>query len=474
MAQPERGRHGSAATSQGTGAETALLAALGESADLEIDEPTSGPIRDRSSSSVDGSPVAVIRALNRNGVAYALRTASAFGTPVATRGAGSGLAGGAAAGSGWIVLDMSRLDRIVEIDAVDQIAVVEPGVSAAELDSAAAAHGLQYAPDPASVEISSIGGNIATNAGGFHAVKYGVTRDAIRALTVVTGDGRTLRTGAPTTKGVVGFDLVSLITGSEGTLAVVVEAAVALQPIPRDTVTLAAYFPSINAAAEAAVALLGSDVTPSLCELLDAATLRAIDAATGTDYSLRGNAFLLVQADGWGSQAEAARIAELLGPFASEIHRTADPAEADLLIRTRRLALPSIERLGRLLIEDIAVPVSRLAHVVERIEEIAARTGTRIFTMGHAGDGNLHPIILVPEDDDPERRAHLAASAQVAADEIFALALEFGGTVSAEHGVGSVKRAWGRKELGDVAVELHEGIKRVFDPAGILNPGRGF
>lgn len=451
-----------------------FLAELGRPDDLEITAPAPAPVSDRSSWIAEGAPIAEIRALSGEAVARVLRLASEHRVPVATRGAGSGLSGGSSAGSGWIVLDVSSLDRILSIDPVDQLAIVQPGVSAHELNEAASAHGLQYAPDPASVEISSIGGNIATNAGGLHAVKYGVTRDAIRKLTVVTGDGRTLRTGAATSKGVVGYDLVSLLTGSEGTLGVVIEATVVLQPIPRDTVTLAAFFPSIEAAAEAAVAVLGSDATPSLCELIDAATLRAIDDATGSSYSERGSAFLLIQADGWGAELEAARIAGLIAPFATEVSQAADAAETEQLIRTRRLALPSLERLGALIIEDIAVPVSRLAHAVERIEQIATRTATRIFTIGHAGDGNLHPIILVPGDPDPERRARSAAAAQEAADSIFALALEFGGTVSGEHGVGLLKRDWSARELDEVAIELHEGIKRAFDPAGILNPGRGF
>lgn len=451
-----------------------LLADLEAGDDLEIVTTATAPVADRSSWQAVGAPLAVIRALAADGVARVLALATEHGIPVATRGAGSGLAGGSAAGTGWIVLDVSALDRIVRIDTVDQLAVVQPGVSAVALNAAAAEYGLRYAPDPASAAISSIGGNIATNAGGFRAVKYGVTRDAVRSLTVVTGDGRTLRTGSATAKGVVGYDLVSLLTGSEGTLGVVTEATVALQPIPRDTVTIAAYFPSIQAAAEASIAVLGSDVTPSLYELLDRATLEAIDAVEGTTFSERGSAFVIVQTDGWGAAAEADRITELLSPFASELSRAADDAEAELLIRTRRLALPALERLGRVLIEDISVPISRLAHAVERIGAIAAETGTRIFTMGHAGDGNLHPIVLVPAHDDPAQQARLEADAQTAADAVFALAIEFGGTVSGEHGVGIVKREWSARELGDVALQLHAGIKHAFDPAGILNPGKGF
>ncbi|WP_082309358.1 FAD-binding oxidoreductase [Leucobacter musarum] len=442
--------------------------------DLDIVTTATAPVADRSSWQATGAPLAVIRAFTARGVARVLALATEYGVPVATRGAGSGLAGGSAAGSGWIVLDVSPLDRIVRIDPVDQLAIVQPGVSPVALNAAAAEYGLRYAPDPASAAISSIGGNIATNAGGFRAVKYGVTRDAVRSLTVVTGDGRTLRTGSVTAKGVVGYDLVSLLTGSEGTLGVVTEATVALQPIPRDTVTIAAYFPSIQAAAEASIAVLGSDVTPSLYELLDRATLEAIDAVEGTSFSERGSAFVIVQTDGWGAAAEADRITELLTPFASELSVAADEAEAEQLIRARRLALPALERLGRVLIEDIAVPISRLAQAVERIGEIAAETGTRIFTLGHAGDGNLHPIVLVPAHDDPAQQARFEADAQAAADAIFALAIEFGGTVSGEHGVGIVKQEWSAQELGEVAVHLHAGIKHVFDPAGILNPGKGF
>lgn len=449
------------------------LERLAEELDIEFPD-ADALLRDRSSWSPSGAPLAVISARTASEVERTLRFASAHGIPVATRTAGSGLAGGSAADSGWLVLDVSALDRVLDIDPVNQLAIVEPGVSAQRLNEAVAEYGLRYAPDPASIGISSIGGNIATNAGGFRAVKYGVTRGAVRALTVITGDGRTLRTGTDTVKGVVGYDLVSLITGSEGTLGVIVNATVALQPIPQQTVTQAAFFTDIRAAAAAAAAILASSATPSLCELIDAATLRAIDAATGSTYSTKGDAFLLVQTDGWGAQAEADHIATILAPVASLVEVADSADEAQRLIETRRLALPSLERLGRLLIEDIAVPISALAEAVERIEQISRAHQVAIFTIGHAGDGNLHPIILVPEAEDAREQSAWEQRAADAADETFALALELGGTVSAEHGVGVLKRDWSREELGAVALDLHAGIKQVFDPAGILNPGKGF
>lgn len=441
--------------------------------DVPIEHPDTA-VRDRSEWRPAGAPLVIVRPRDTDDVASTLRAATELSIPVATRGAGSGLAGGSIASPGWIQLDLSHLREIIDIDVENQLATVQPGVSATALDEAIKPHGLRYAPDPASVAISSLGGNIATNAGGFRALKYGVTRDAVRTVTIVTGDGRVLRTGSKTQKGVVGYDLVSLITGSEGTLGVITEATVQLQPIPVASVTLAAFFASVEDAAAAAAAVLASSVTPSLCELLDAATLRAIDASEGTGLSAQGSAFVLLQTDGWGAESEAQRVLELITPFATSVERAASPEEVERLLETRRRALPSLERLGRLLIEDIAVPISRLAEAVRGIERIGREHGVQLFTMGHAGDGNLHPIILVPTGADADEDAALEAAAQEAADAIFGFALELGGTISAEHGVGIVKRAWGQKELGETSLQLHAAIKNAFDPAGILNPGKGF
>ncbi|GIG28532.1 FAD-binding oxidoreductase [Cellulomonas marina] len=420
---------------------------------------------DRSGWGPDGVPDAVVRAHGVADVVAAMRWAHAHRVPVVARGSGSGLAGGASAGPGQVVLDLSAMDRIVEIRAEDAVAVVEPGVIAGDLDRAARAHGLRYAPDPGSVDLATIGGTIATNAGGLRCVKYGVTRDAVLALDVVLADGSLLRTGAGTLKGVTGYDLTSLVVGSEGTLGVVVGATLRLVPLPVATATIAASFTDVESAAAAATAITAAGVRPSTLELLDRATLAAVDAAQGTDLGAHGAALLLVQTDGFAAAAEADAVVAVLTPTAAHLEVTADPERTATLVAARRLALPSIERHGQVLIEDVAVPRSALAAAVRGIEQIAARTGVRVFTLAHAGDGNLHPVVLTDDGVVTPR-------VQDTVDAIVALALALGGTLTGEHGVGVLKRPWLDDELGPVARDVQARIKHAFDPHGLLNPGK--
>ncbi|MFI5842696.1 FAD-binding oxidoreductase [Catenuloplanes sp. NPDC051500] len=418
---------------------------------------------DRSGWVPGGAPLRVVRARTVDDVRNTLAAAHRDGTPVVTRGAGTGLAGAASAGSGTIVLDVSGLDRILHLDPVDAIARVEPGVITADLDRAAAAHGLFFAPDPGSVAICTVGGNIATNAGGLRATRYGVTRDSVLALDVVLADGRLIRVGRQTVKGVAGLDLTALIVGSEGTLGVVVGATLRLLPRPRQVATAAAYFATVADAAKASIALAAGGLRPSVVELVDGRTLAAIDALRGTAHAGTGDAFLLVQADGFGAAEEIDAVAGVLGRTATSVRTTLDPDTAAALAAARRDALPAIEAKGPVLIEDIAVPRSRLGEAFDEVHRIAAETGTDIHVFAHAADGNLHPIIRT--GDDP-------AAAHRAADRIFALALDLGGTVAAEHGVGALKRSWMERELGPDVLALQRRIKEIFDPTGILNPGK--
>ncbi|WP_406491346.1 FAD-binding protein [Streptomyces sp. NBC_01604] len=418
---------------------------------------------DRSGSRPDGEALAVVHARRTEDVTVALRHAHALRVPVVPRGAGTGLSGGATASEGSLVLDLSGMDRILELDADDQLAVVEPGVITADLDRAAGAHGLRYAPDPTSAALSTIGGNIATNAGGLRCAKYGVTRDSVLGLEAVLADGTVVRTGRRTVKGVTGYDLTALLTGSEGTLAVITSATLRLRPVPVATATLAAYFASFEQAAEASYAITRAGVEPALAELVDGPVLHAIDPALRE----RGAALLVVQCDGAGAAAEAAAVARLMAPLATTVQTTEDPAEAEALLAARRLALPALERLGRPLIEDIAVPRSRLAEAVREIRAISARHDVPVFTLAHAADGNLHPIVVVDPSLD-----RLPEAAWEAAGEIFALALRLGGTLTGEHGVGLLKRQWVAEELGPAAHALQRRLKEVFDPRGILNPGK--
>lgn len=397
-----------------------------------------------------------------------LAEAHRTGTPVIPRGAGSGLAAGAVGLAGAILLDLSGLDRIIDLDADEQLARVEPGVITADLDAAASAHGLMYAPDPGSVGISTIGGNIATNAGGLRGAKYGVTRDHVLALDVVMADGTHIHVGRDTIKGVAGYDLVGLFTGSEGTLGVIVGATVRLIPRPVRTATAAAYFADITTAARAVTAITRSGVRPAVLEILDGPTLAAIDDLEGTRLRDLGDALLVIQTDGFGAEEELEVLTSAIASLVTDVQTATDAAASESLLFARRRALPALEAIGRVLIEDIAVPRRRLADAVDRIAVIAREEGVRIFVFGHAGDGNLHPIIVTERgrSGDP-----VPAEAAAAAERIFALALELGGTITAEHGVGRLKRQWARRELGTDVHALQVRLKAVFDPRGILNPG---
>ncbi|MFG2029905.1 FAD-binding oxidoreductase [Streptomyces sp. NPDC048825] len=452
------------------GSDETLLKALRR--DLPAAALSTGPraapyATDRSGSHPYGLPLAVVHAANADHVRTTLRHAHALRVPVVPRGAGTGLSGGANAGVGTVVLDLSRMNRILDLDPHDQIAVVEPGVITAELDRAAGEFGLRYAPDPASAAISTVGGNIATNAGGLRCAKYGVTRDAVLGLDAVLADGTPVRTGRRTVKGVTGYDLTALLTGSEGTLAVITAATVRLRPVPEATATVAAYFDTFAEGAEAMAELTAARLEPSMAELLDGPVLRAVDEARGTDLRSRGGALLLLQCDGRSAAAEAELAVRLLRDRAASVETTSEPVEAERLLAARRLALPSLERLGRVLIEDIAVPRSQLAAAVREITVIAGRHDVRIFTFAHAADGNLHPILVL----DPASQDIPDAAWQAAGD-IFTAALRLGGTLTGEHGVGTLKRRWLADELGPEQHALQQRIKAAFDPHHILNPGK--
>lgn len=412
-------------------------------------------------------PDAVVRCESVDDVTEALRLASARGVPVVPRGAGTGLAAGASAHAGQVVVDVRGMNRILSIDPVEMVAVVEPGVLNAEVNAAAAEYGLFYAPDPASTAICSIGGNIATNAGGMWCAKYGVTRESVLGLRVVLADGRVLRTGRGTIKGVTGYDLTALLIGSEGTLGIVVEATLRLRPRPVRTETLAAYFPDVETAGRAASAITAARIQPSILELMDGPTLDAVDRAEGTRHRELGGAFLLAQTDGFGAHLELDEIVRAVEPFATSVRRAADEGEAAALVKARRDAIPALERLGRVSIGDIAVPRNRLADAFAGLEEIAARTGVRIFSVAHAADGNLHPIVVVGPDESITE-----GPAKAALGEMFHLAQRLGGTLTGEHGVGLLKREWVAEELGETSIGLQHAIKAAFDPGGILNPGK--
>jgi len=427
---------------------------------------------DKSGQRSDSAPLALVEAREVAHVQAALRWAGAHGIPVVPRGAGTGLAGGAIARGGELVISTARMTRILRIDAADELAVVEAGVLNGDLNAALAPHGLWYAPDPASRAISTIGGNIATNAGGLMCVKYGVTREAVLGLTVVLADGRVIRTGHRTVKGVTGYDLTALFIGSEGTLGIVVEATLRLRPLERGGLaTLSVAFPDVEAAARASSAITAAGIRPAALELLDASALEAIGELLGLELGSRG-AQLLVQTDGPGAVAEADAALAIVRAHGGSAELAADAEAGERLFAIRRAFHPAMERRGTVLIEDVAVPRSALAAMFAAIGRIEREHGIRIPTVAHAGDGNLHPnFVFEPDAADP-----FAVPERVwaAADALFRECLRLGGTLTGEHGVGLLKKRWLREELGDDSYELQREIKRVFDPSGILNPGKIF
>ncbi|MFY0405627.1 FAD-binding oxidoreductase [Solicola sp. PLA-1-18] len=425
--------------------------------------------RDQSPIADVGTPLAVVRATSVEDVVATLRTATAHGVPVVTRGAGSGLAGGANASDGCILLSVAGMDRILSVDPARRTATVQPGVINADLGRAAAEHGLRYTPDPGSRDISSIGGNIATNAGGMTCCKYGVTADHVAALTAVLPDGTVVRTGGATRKNVTGLDLTSLLIGSEGTLAVVVEATVWLKPVTEDESTLVAMFATVDAAVQAVVATTAR-TTPSAMELMDRTTIAAVNAMTGMDIDADAEAVLLITCDGPAASAEAAVCEEVAAAHgATEVFRTDDRAEGAELMNARRMALPALEKQGSILLDDVGVPVGLLPDMVAAIAKIAAEHDVTVGTFGHAADGNLHPTLIYDPADDAEReRARQAFAAIVRA------AIDLGGTVSGEHGIGSLKLPFVPEMYGDAEIALMHRVKAAFDPDGLMNPGRGY
>lgn len=416
-----------------------------------------------------GTPAVAVLPRSTEQVQHVLRTASALGVAVVPQGARSGLAGAANALDGCVVLSLQQMDRVLAVEAADRYAVVEPGVVTGTLRKLVAEQGLSYPPDPASSEWSTIGGNIATGAGGLCCVKYGVTADYVLGLEVVLADGSLLATGRRTAKGVAGYDLTRLLVGSEGTLGVITQATLALRPAPESSRTLAAVFSTTAGAGAAVAAIVASGATPSLLEVLDRTTLRAIEELKPLGTAAGAAALLVAQCDTGGQAGEdLARLAAVCSAHGAEdVVEAEDDAESALLMEARRLAYPALERLGEVMVDDVAVPRSRLADFLDGVERVAASRDIVVGVVGHAGDGNMHPTVVVPRGNQAA-----AARAHLAFDDVMRLGLELGGTITGEHGVGLLKRDWLERELGPVGLRVQRGIKDLLDPAGILNPGK--
>ena len=418
---------------------------------------------DKSGHRSTAAPLAIVAAESVEHVQAAMRWASEHGVPVVPRAAGTGLAGGAIAGGGELVVSVDAMRRLLDVSVIDQSCVVEPGIRNAELNELLATHGMWWPPDPASRAISTVGGNIATNAGGLLCAKYGVTREWVLALDVVLADGSLISTGHRTVKGVTGLDLTALMIGSEGTLGIVVGATLKLRPLVQGAVwTVGGFFDDEASAAAACTAITAARIRPAIMELVGRDAVTMLAAYSGQPME---GAFVLVQTDDLGAEATSETVAHILAAHGGRVERTDDAARSDVLVQVRRQVHFALESFGTVLVEDIAVPRSRLADMFRACHEAAARHGVRLATTAHAGDGNLHPTFVFDGAEPSE-------AVWACANEIFAAGIALGGTLTGEHGVGILKRRWLVDELGERQLALQRAVKAAFDPAGILNPGK--
>jgi D-lactate dehydrogenase len=390
---------------------------------------------------------------------------------VVARGSGTGTAGAAVPLNGAVVLATERLNKILRIDPDNRAMVVQPGVTNGEVQQAAAEHGFFWPPDPTSSAVCTIGGNLACNAAGPHAVKYGTPRENVLGLKAVTADGRLLKTGSYTTKGVVGYDLTRLLIGSEGTLAVITEATLKLTPLPEKRITLRALYADMANAARAVSAIMAQPVTPSSLEFMDGAALTMIRKAQQSDLPELAGAMLMIEVDGSAAciEEDAHRVAATANIDGCLEVMVADTEEKVAALWALRKALsPTLRTVApKKINEDVVVPVSRIPALISGLQQLAEKHTITIVNFGHAGNGNIHVNLLVNPDDEEEM-----ARADACLSELFALVLQLDGTLSGEHGIGMVKRDFVALEIDPVTLELMQKIKQQFDPHGILNPGK--
>lgn len=441
---------------------TDLAAVLGVSL---ITDPqiTASYSKDQAPFATSAPAAAVLLARSTKEISLALAFCNERNIPVVTRGAGSGLSGGANADENSLVISLEKMNTILEINPSNQFARVQAGVINLDLDNAVKEFGLAYLPDPASRDWSTLGGNVATNAGGMCCVKYGVTSHHVRALTVVLASGEIIEVGKSTKKFVTTLDLLHLFIGSEGVLGIITEITLNLAPRPNPPATLIATFANISQAAAAATSLL--KFRPSMLEIIDQTTLNAVESWHPLGFEIAGS-ILLMQLDENFELGEAAIAVCHEHSMIDGVFST-DSSDADDLVRVRKLAYPALERLGATLLDDVALPVTKIAEFVTRVEELAKKHQLTIGIFGHAGDGNMHPTIVHDHGDiEGEKRAKIAFS------EIVRIAQSLGGTASGEHGIGSIKRELVGNEVSMAVLEIQRGIKKLLDPSGILNPGK--
>ena len=418
-------------------------------------------------------PACVALPESRDEVARILTLCNEREVPVVTRGSGTGLAGGAVPSQGSVVLCLVRLNRILELDAANLVLVAEPGVLTQKVADEAQAAGLFYPPDPGSIKISTIGGNVANNSGGLRGLKYGVTRDYIMGLEVVLADGQILETGNKCVKDVAGFALKDLFIGSEGMLGVITRITLKLVPAPESKKTLLGLYDEMTAAAATVSAIIANKIIPCTLEFLDRTTIECVESHAKIGLPTDCAAVLLMEVDGHAAQVEEqtqqiAAIARQGG--AREVRVAASAAEGLQLASARRTAFSALARLApTVVLEDVTVPRSALAQMVGYVQEVGQRHQVKVGTFGHMGDGNLHPTFLCDERDEEEM-----ARVERALEEVFAYAVELGGTITGEHGVGLAKKPFLPQQLGPVGMDILRRVKASFDPKGILNPGNMF
>lgn len=415
-----------------------------------------------------GLALAYIEAHSTADIQGTLRAARKYHIPVVPQAQTTSTVIGSDGVAGGFILSTAKMNHILEISKADSLAVVEPGVINGDLDKAARKQGMFYAPDPGSKPISGIGGNVATNAGGMSTVKYGATKDNVLGVKVVLADGREIKLGGRTLKQAFGYDLTQLIVGSEGTLGIITEVIVKLMPIPLGTAVMGgAFFDNMTALAKAVTAIRISGVYPTMLEALDGNTMKALDRYKQTHYAQNSAAMLIFKLDN-GGEASMNVVKKLLDEQgATNVTITTDTEEQAKLEQLRRDMLPAVFAGQNHIMEDMAVPLSQLAPLMDYIQDLAKRLDVHIYTAGHAGDGNVHPTLVWPKEETtvPEKVV-------VALQEMFKKTLELGGTISGEHAVGMLKNQWNNAELGEDVDQLQHQIKALFDPMNLLNPKR--
>ena len=446
---------------------TGLMSELPDGMVVTDPDILAGYRQDRANDPDAGTPLALIRPTTTVEVQTAVRWCAENKTPIITRGAGTSLSGGSTAVDGAVMITTEKMRELV-IDTATRTAVTQPGLFNSEVKAAAAANGLWYPPDPSSFEICSIGGNVATNAGGLCCVKYGVTTDYVLGLEVVLADGRAVRVGGKQLKDSAGLPLTKLFVGSEGLLGIITEVTLRLLPPQAPACTVVGTFASVHDASEAVLAVT-AEIRPAMLEFMDRPSINAVEDLLRMGLDREAGALLVAQSDAPGP-AGVAEVELIQKAFesngATEVFATEDAAEGEAFTAARRAAIPAVEKLGSLLLEDVGVPLPALPTLIDGVESIAADNRVMIAVIAHAGDGNTHPLIVFdPADADERDRA------QRAFGQVMDLAISLGGTITGEHGVGRLKKAWLPDQVGPDVMELTALIKHALDPEGLLNPG---